>query len=83
MKSTAIEITADANYGFVGLNDMLQVSGGYDQQYDEAAALIPEHVRWDEDYRRMPAAERVLLADTMIGRWMKYRAIALHEALTK
>jgi hypothetical protein len=49
-----------ANYGIVGISPRLGVTGGYDQGFD--GDLLP--------------AERIELADYMIGQWLKFKSQA-------
>jgi hypothetical protein len=72
---TKDELLKRANLGIVGINAELQVFGGYDQQMDAAGAEPPTWLDPDE-YVRMPASERIALADHMIDLWRRYREAA-------
>lgn len=58
-----------------GIDAELEVSVGYDSFVNEASLQQPAWV--DDDWKPLPAAERVRLADMMIERWTRYRAAVL------
>ena len=77
----AQDIFDQANSGIIGINDELEVFGGYDDRFKQADAeserpefLSPEE--WDE----MPSEEKLTLADHMIALWFRYKNTVLKKA---
>lgn len=72
------ELLEDAYLGIVGLSEDLEVYGGYDEFYGEAAALNDKTaLMLDDDLKYMSANEKRKLADVMIARWTKYKKVAV------
>lgn len=72
---TARDVMGEANCGIVGIDEALDVFGGYDEQL--VAAATNRQDWWAEgEGTELPPAERIALADEMIRRWTAYRDIA-------
>jgi len=69
---TADEILKYANLGYVGINENLEVSSGYDDDIPGAAATFIEE-EWNSHIDFLNSDEKHRLADLMIERWQKYK----------
>lgn len=71
--STGKEI--DPNSGFVGLNELFEISEGYDGQYSRYD-LIKDNWEWvkPEDQNTLTVAEQLELCAIMIARWRSFEA---------
>lgn len=69
---TSVDLLRQSYGNVVGIDAEGNVYGGYDESFYGASAVIPEW--WEGE--SFPPAEKVKLADVMIGRWMSYKAAA-------
>jgi hypothetical protein len=68
--STGTEIKAYA--GVLGINDKLEVFGGFDTPIEKLYANIPEG-RDPDEWEQCRSKEKIEVADIMISRWQKYK----------
>lgn len=83
MSESMTHLLEHANSGYIGINDKLEVSSGYDQEEGLAAATgRPDH-EWfyDEemDGKMLTREDRLRLAVMMIERWTRYLHVALEH----
>lgn len=73
-----------AHCGYIGINDALEVSSGYDQQECEASVGYVQADWHDQEDVPLPRQDRIALAVLMIHRWSRYLHVAFAgEADTK
>ncbi len=74
------DLFEQANQGIVGINEQLEVFGGYDEAFEQAQPNVqrPEYLS-AEEWDGMPKEEKVALADRMIQLWSRYREAVLAE----
>jgi hypothetical protein len=65
------ELVVKANCGYIGINDELEISEGYDGVFPEAQPGYQSQGDWDDG--PLSKEDMLKLADLMIWRWTRYR----------
>jgi hypothetical protein len=69
---TLIELIDRANRGIIGIDDDLNVFGGFDKSLEQAGLEKPDWMD-DDDFDELQKDEKIALADRMIALWQRYR----------
>ena len=74
----AQNVSDESNGGIIGIDEDLNVFGGYDERFEPAGAT-EERPDWidTEDWDSMPKEEKLALADRMITLWQRYKDAAV------
>jgi hypothetical protein len=69
-------VLSEANSGIVGINEDLDVFGGYDEQFTFDGLLAPSWSGDDDDYVPPTVEDKRALAEHMIALWKKFGGIS-------